>query len=527
MLTIADFQANYHLPAGTPERASVQSRLDRIARRRLLEEMAKALVPSPDDEGAVYRIRNLRVDLWVDLLGMSDGEIASRWDRALVGAIVRALLRAPPSQMVRYDDHAHFVAAFLADLLAGQAWTRWVYDEFSPLRGLAVGQIAAQLLAPRPALLVSVAQRLARDRWLEPLLHRLEPADVRLIWARGLGFGTGSDAPVRGVVLERILAALAGGVTLEQGDGDAAARNALRIYLQAAIAQPSLIGDAAVGAVSRHLALLYWVWTARPSPWLWEALAQGEIDSPAALASMLDGLGQEATARDWLQVTLAQPSGRAYLARLVPIAIPKEAVVNEVVAPSEDARREQQRPHQIATNFAGLALLLPTIRDLGLHEHLSGEGLYQVLLAAVGSDYQPLAWSDAAPGWLAGVPRQELESARGAEVAWPDIALWDETDMPHQACEAADRSGTSPGDAFARLVLRRFARGLRGFAESSAAYLAEQFINLPGHLLIDGEKIEAHLSRAPLGIVLQMAGQDGDRGPIPWLNSRHLWIHLP
>jgi hypothetical protein len=129
---------------------------------------------------------------------------------------------------------------------------------------------------------------------------------------------------------------------------------------------------------------------------------------------------------------------------------------------------------------------------------------------------------------LAGVPAQEMERARDLLVAWPDVTgLVGGQGLGTSMQVAGDHLADSPAVPVALLVLGRFARGLRGFAGSSAAYLAEQFINLPGHLLVDGEKIEVYLSRAPLGTVLQMAGQDGDRGPIPWLNGRHLWIHLP
>ena len=88
---------------------------------------------------------------------------------------------------MRYDDQAHFVAAFLADLLAGRAWSRWMYAEFRPLQGLPAGRIAALLLAPRPELLLPVARRLRAGQQWEALLRRLEPADLALIWDEGPG----------------------------------------------------------------------------------------------------------------------------------------------------------------------------------------------------------------------------------------------------------------------------------------------------------------------------------------------------
>ena len=517
MLTIHQFQANYHLPAGTPDRAALQNRMDRLVQEHLPAAMADKLVPPSSDENAVYRIRNLRVDLWVDALGMSDGEIAQQWGTALVAATARALVRGSPTQVIRFDDHAHFVAAFLGDLITGQAWSRWVYDEFAPLRGLPVGQIAAHLLAPRPALLIEVAQRLAHEGRLEALVQRLDAADVRLIWEQGLGFGALPETPVHGPVLEQILGALAGGVALEHGT-QTLARNMLRLYLHAVIAQPSLAKNAATGAVCRHLALVHQVWAARPTPWLWEALTREEIASPAPLTSLLNSLPTElASARDWFTVMLAQPSGRAYLARLVP------AVVSEAAVSPESAVSEAERARQAATNFAGLTLLLPVIRDLDLYAHLGREGLYQLLLAAVGRDIQPLAWNDAGPAWLCGLTTREAERAREADITWPNGAQWE---MPDVNEADVQHLGATPCAAFALLVLRRFAEGLHGFAESSPAYLAKQFINLPGHLVINEETVSVLFSRVPLGIVLQMSGLDGDCGPIPWLDNRHLWINL-
>src|SRR5690606_25810755 len=126
-------------------------------------------LPEADGE-AVYRIRRLHLDLWVGA-EMRDGEVTDRWGRLLLQRTVDALLRGAPADVVRYDDDAHFVASFLADVLAGRAWSRWVYDEFAPLKDLPPGRIAALLLAARPALLVPVARRLDASRTLEPLLQ--------------------------------------------------------------------------------------------------------------------------------------------------------------------------------------------------------------------------------------------------------------------------------------------------------------------------------------------------------------------
>lgn len=521
MLTIAHFEANYFLPEGLPDWAASQRRLDRVV-QQLPQLLHGRLRPPASDESAVYRIRHLHLDLWVDALAMGDQEIATGWGRLLLVAVTRAMLYGGASEVVRYDDHAHFVASFLADLLSGRAWSRWMYDEFRPLRGLLPGQVAAQLLAPRPELLLPVARRLQDDNQLERLLQALHPADVELIWRRGLGFGP-PEATWRppADLLQEVLAASAGaGLEMASGGWQ---RNLLRLYLAVVMARPRAAGNAAVGGLIHHLVRLHQLWQQRPSPLLWAALAQQEIASPEAVAAFLARLdGELAAVRDWFRVALATPAGRAYVGQLALAIVP--AGVAGDSGPTQTRPRRQRMP----TSFAGLAFLLPVMRDLELHEWLGPAGRYQLLLAALGMAHQPLAWGDTAVSWLAGVAPHEEERMRTAPVDWPDVAQWTGAGEIAEAAEqAAGHLGAPPGSLVALLLLRRFAAGLRGFAGSSPAYLARQFVILPGSLHVDDESIHVHLDRAPLGVVLRMAGRDGEQGRLPWLENRLLHIHLP
>jgi hypothetical protein len=521
MLTISHFEANYFLPEGLPDRAASQRRLDRVV-QRLPELLHGRLRPPASDETAVYRIRHLQLDLWVDALAMGDQDIAAGWGRLLLVAVTHALLYGGASDVVRYDDHAHFVASFLADLLGGRAWSRWMYDEFSPLRGLLPGQVAAQLLAPRPELLLPVARRLQQDNELERLLQALRPADVELIWRRGLGFGP-PDATWRPPAkLLRELLAAAAGAALETASGGWQ-RNLLRLYLAVVMARPEFAGNTAVGGLVHHLVRVHQLWQQRPSPLLWAALAQQEIEAPEAVTAFLARLdGELAAVRDWFRVALATPAGRAYLGQLAHAIVPAGASGD--TGPAETTARRQRMP----TSFAGLAFLLPVMRDLELHEWLGAAGRYQLLLAALGRPHQPLAWGDAAVSWLAGLAPHEEERMRTAPVDWPGVAQWTEAGAITEAAqEAAGHLGAPPGSTVALLVLRRFAAGLRGFAGSSPAYLARQFINLPGRLHVDDESIHVYLDRAPLSVVLRMAGRDGEQGRVHWLGDRLLTIHLP
>ena len=522
MLTIANLEANYYLPQGAPDRMAVQKRLDGVA-ARLPEVLSGRLHPLGSDEGCVYRIRHLQLDLWVDLLSTTKGEMAHKWGRLLLQTISRALLYGSTGDVVRYDDHAHFLAAFLGDLLDGTAWSRWMYEEFSPLRGLPVGQVAAQLLAPRPELLGPVADRLRRGGQLERLLQALSPADVALIWQQGLGFEPPDITwqPPTDLLLA-VLQAMGTGVALE-ATTTGWPRNLLRLYLTVALAQPRLAGKPAVAGIIHHLVRLHQLWQQRPSPPLWAALARREIDVPTALNAFLAGLDDELVpAGHWLREALATPAGREYVAQLTAAVIPPTVVT------TDEATTREQRPLRLVTSSAGLALLMPTIRDLGVHEWLDASARYQVLLAILGEARQPSAQRDSAISWLAGVPRGEEEQARNAPVVWPDLAHWiDADELTESAEQATDHFGALPGGKMALVILRRFAAGLRGFAESSPSYLVQQFVHLPGELEVDDESIHVHLSHAPLGVVLRMAGRDGEQGTISWLEERLLVIHLP
>lgn len=528
MLTIANFQANYYLPRGAPDAATLRKRLDRLVQQRLPQAVGKSLQPPASDAEAVYRIRHLEIDLWIDALQNGDGEIAQRWARLLLEAVVRTLLLGSPDNVVRYVDHAHFLAAFLGDLLNGRAWSRWMYAEFTPLRNLPVGQVAAHLLAPRPELLAPVAQRLAHHHQLEPLLQQMGAADLHLIWAEGLGFRALPTVPPATPLRDRVLATLGDGVVLARGDGAVQRRNALRLYLHAVMTHPELAGNATLGAVCQHLVRLHQLWAAHPAPALWQALARREIGAAAAIAPLLTELDSPlSTARDWLVASLATAEGRAYLAQLVPHVAPGVNAARPTMA-TKPTQPEPLRAHRVATSFAGLALLLPSIRALGLHRQMDAAARYQLLLMLVGRTQQPLAWGDAAPTWLAGLSEREAERARAQAIHWPDVTQWEDADSLTQlATDAADELGPLPGSVVAARVLRHFAQGLRGFADSSPGYLIQQFVHAPGHMERTDDALHVHVGRLSLGIVLHMAGRTEEQGEIPWLDDRTLWIHLP
>jgi hypothetical protein len=412
--------------------------------------------------------------------------IASVWARLLAKALVDTLRNGAPANVVRYDDYAHFLAAFLADLAAGQAWRHWMYQEFRPLEDVPVGRAAALLLSPHPELLEPVAQRLQAQQQWEALVQRMGIADINLIWERGFGF----TALPPMVSLDSLDGPLPY-IPLERGGEIAFLRNRLRLFvaLRARKQPPSLI---AAATLSHHAALLQWFADQHPVRWLWSAFAEGEIKSTAAIAQLLAVSGKlAATLEDWLERVLPAAEGRRYLAEIVKATQPDTIIGGPSI-----------RPQQIVSAFAGMSLLLPSLRALALREQLGATGIYHLLLDAAGPPARPLAWGDLGIMWFAGIEPDQVETARQT-FAEDDI---------HPTTLA---------------VLRHFAAGLRGFANSSPAYLAETFLNQPGYLVITDETVDVYLSQSPLAIILHMAGKTGEQGVIPWRDGRALAIHLP
>ena len=519
MLTISRFHAAYHVPQGAADPDLLQGRLDKLVRERLPAIIQDELGHAPAGADAYYVVRRLHLSLWLDAMASEDGDVADRWGKLVAGALVRAILYANGDNVRRFEDGASFVATFLSDLMAGQAWTQWAYEEFRPLEGLSVGETASYLLAARPALLVRVAERLAAAGRLKRLIEAIGERDAKLLWDRGLGFG-GLQAAQLPADLPAILAGAAALLSFEGVGPVAFACHRLAAYLQLSIARQRYEPDETLASVAGGLAHLHQLMASRAAPQVWRALAAGEIDSPAAIAGFLASLDAGAApARDWLLTQLSAPGGAANVGLLASALQPSSNAGTEPVP----GRGPQV---QIVTSaFAGLALLLPSVRDLGIYERGGRDAVYQALLNAVGPDYATLAASDAGPSLLAGIDPGDADRAARAAVSWPE----------GRASVGGPVEGTGSGqdDRDAGYlpvtldVLRLFAQRLRGFEASSPDYLARQFLRLPGHLEIGSESLVVTLHQAPLAMILQINGLTGGQGRVPWLDRRELTVNLP
>jgi len=111
--------------------------------------LALALAPAlPREDGALWFIRELHVNFSVD----SDIErsvVAEVWAKEIACATVDAIHSESPD-VLRFPNHASYLAHFLVDLAQGSAWDRWYYEGFEGLRMLSTSAAVTSAVCAVP-----------------------------------------------------------------------------------------------------------------------------------------------------------------------------------------------------------------------------------------------------------------------------------------------------------------------------------------------------------------------------------------
>ena len=173
-------RCRYRLPGRAPDPHEVH-RLDRLAAGSVPAELERAL-GEMGDGAAVYVVRRVRAATVVDPGAQADPALARGWGRDLAHSVVRAIDEGigDGSRVVRFRSEAEFVAAFVADLLAGSAWRRWYFGAFARHRHRGVPEAIAAVFGEHADLAPAVLAALADRGMLEPLLVRVDPAALGL-----------------------------------------------------------------------------------------------------------------------------------------------------------------------------------------------------------------------------------------------------------------------------------------------------------------------------------------------------------
>lgn len=507
MLTIDRMATGYRV-AGTPaRRASVARRLDRLARRALVDGLEQLAEEFSAEDGPYIVLRQLRLSLWFDPTGMADPAIARLWVTALAEALYRDLADAPRDRVARYDNRAAFLADWLADLPGAAGQGDWRYREFAVFEGQLPGLAATIVLGREVRLIGQTFGLLDRQKRLVRVAAVLDGANIARIWQDWTGAAP-APGPTLSAAVDRAKSCRSALPLTNFADPDARARHALGWLVSLTTSATPLPPEVA-GPLAMQIASIAALLQALPElGWLLES------GGPAAtIAEALDAAPPTLwPTADWLRraVTTAPPRRIADLAAL---ADPHTG--------SKTAGRQAERPLIIRSSFSGVGLLLPAIRALRLGDRLGPPGLVLLMAHAIPKALRPLALRDAGVRWLAGCsPDQRLT----------DTIDWPRADDIAKAGQQSRQAGGAPHDKLVdpalRAVLDHFSAGLRGLPGSSTDYLARQFLMQPGEIHISPQDITLRLGSVPLRILLVMGGRTGPQGRVPWLADRQLIVEV-
>lgn len=297
----------------------------RIAQHRVASPCGDSL-SSSNLQDEVVRINHLGVELWVDLQGMPEADVARLWGGALAGAITSAMMRGGLNNVRRYGSPREFVTFFLRDLVDGAAWDRWYYDEFRPLRSLQTQEIAVQLLQARPDWIMPVFTELQSTGHGERLIERMTAQHFRRLWtAMGITRDAAPGFSQAEFDFVPRLAAIWPKVAMARGtDSESRIKNRFRLLLAAV--EP-MAGGVPVEPLAKAIrAMVDIAAVARLHPGLGPVLAMGSGLYPAAELQLSSG--PLADVVSWLAAASEAAEGRTFTARVA------EAVSTSTFSPA-------------------------------------------------------------------------------------------------------------------------------------------------------------------------------------------------
>jgi hypothetical protein len=549
-IVIDRFTCRFNLPAGLDDPYGLADRLEEIARRDVMRTCAELITALPDDSEAVYRIRRLRLNLWIDAQTMTESDIARSWTSLLEHAIAKAMTRVGTDSVIRFDTPRQFVTAFLRDLLNGRAWGCWYYDEFRTLQSLPAHTIALHLLTPRPEWIAPVLLELDSDA---RLIERWTINDIARLW---MALGVPTPPEIWSWTAGGLLATLLDAWEMTPASGglspDARARNKLRLWLTLTAENSPFLHDSRLPGAIHALVDLAALTNAEPdvapllamqTPLYAALIARIRV---TLLADVLEWLPQ-ADAGQIADMVEGITQRSASTATTDALGISHQTTSDRQAG---DLPVPARRGATLVSEVGGIFLLLPALVELGVWEIWRGlerarEYLFVVALKTLGGQRAPLLLGDPMLAAFAGLSVPPLADARlPLEADVPPVwagtldKLTDQFSLAEERemlAREADQPYFALGErlgypwlrpnlekALSRVVvlaLHRTAARLPGFGKSSAQYTAQQFIAQPASLRTTEDVLEVRLRGGALSVVLQLAG-------LPW-EVRADWLTKP
>ena len=191
---IGHLHINYRVPQGLSA-SSLISALERVASERIAGVCDQAFAETFSDDPTVRVIR--RVSNRVAVVSGRDileSKIAAQWGHRLCAAVVESIVEENGDNVVSFENQAEFVAAFLTDLTAGDAWSKWYFGAFGSYRELERGEAVLAVLEDNREWLLEIFRRLREKNSLEAVLSYLTVEQQRRLW-KGIVRGAQPQEP--------------------------------------------------------------------------------------------------------------------------------------------------------------------------------------------------------------------------------------------------------------------------------------------------------------------------------------------
>lgn len=462
--------ATYVVSREHPAVDEVRARLDGVGRR--LPEV----LPLPLDELGVGRedeiwlFRELDVEVEVDL-GADDLAMARVWADGVVSTLARRIGsvggRSWDDDVVVFADRAAQLAALVCDLAAGVAAERWWHAEFGGLFGLPVGAAVVAALTREPAIGPLVLNRLAADGRLDDVVRAL---------------GEARCARVLEAVYPRARERLAAPMALV---GVASARNATGTN-----ALPAALGHARSSVAPGRTAGQR-IWTEFGGAFLLlrglVSLGLDRVDPSMRLLALRAALGADRAPASGGDELLAWVAGDCDPEE--PVAFGPALLEGLLGSGRADGR-------SVAIEPTPLGLLL---RDVGGDAWLAA-GDVDVVARAIDELTDMLGDAPAVVGDCLPVHDSEL------------------------AYLTLDDRSAAPAALGGRALVRDLTARLAGFERSTLEHVWRNILDRGASVEVLHGGLRVALSRAPLDVVLQIAGFDGLHFEVPWLGEVELSI---
>ncbi len=536
---------------------AVSSELNHVAKNRLPDLIGAALkrkMGASFDANSVFRIKKLYLNFtWLKqefIAGFSATALAENLVTELKQQLDACRLNSDELEIVRYSNHAQFVANLISDLIAGVAWNKWQYQEFSHLKHLDNTEAAIQLLLPRAEQLQEMLITIHQNHQLQPFIKSIKQRQADTLFKYWLGrdfktqFQSASMPP-----LDKLRVSLEAVSFTNRQPHLTIEQESLNLLFATLLNDENRLPLDILSCVISHYCLVK-----RYDKTIIGVINRlsGTHDSEPRV--ILPGEGSEHNLLTTFVLWLSNHTdNQKYVKQLLncvennkteqPIddSFSSSEELNEYLSTRPQNKSDIETDVVSSSNIetgveelslyseqAGLVLLLPVIFNLQLIQYYPVDSIRQALhyaafVESFDEDFNEKLDAD----W------QEDKQPQWFELFFPDNcselndSLWLPPKWRHGLNESIQKEIESLNGVpqLCRLITAHFAARLSGLQLSSIGYLQSQFLRTGGYIEAQSEEIKVRLNPVPLYIVLRMAGLADWQEKLPWL-SKYLVIEV-